>query len=72
MTTPQNCSNCVFRWANNTCRRYPPTPKKINQHEVYKYLTEHKAIWPEVRPNNWCGEWRQRLIESGSGTNDYT
>lgn len=55
------CDNCVF-WLppediapnmdeEGECRRFPPVRKNSNGH----------GEWPETYPDEWCGEFRQRL-----------
>ena len=40
------CESCQFYdEANSQCRRYPPTPSARR--------------WPNVAPDNWCGEYKK-------------
>lgn len=51
--TEARCETCVF-WAGfrhgnqltAPCRAHPPA-----------YSSVRKSIWPETRPDDWCGEY---------------
>lgn len=54
---PKECRTCIHRREGMLavdpyeCRRYPPTV--IMTAEIYS-----KTVWPMVKPNDWCGEWK--------------
>lgn len=51
----QNCRNCLYArdftyWDGRKtlqCRHHAPSPAD----------REGVAIWPTVKPDDWCGEW---------------
>jgi len=56
------CSNCQYfdRQAKGTgvgqCRRAAPALSPIN---AKSYMIE--GVWPTVRDDDWCGEWKASL-----------
>jgi len=52
----ENCSTCkyfaVIDGKVGNCRRFPPVPFPVGPNNV-------STIWPAVRHEQWCGEWRQ-------------
>ncbi len=61
------CNNC--RYAQHLpggliCRRYPPVPladtsgSEVGEQGDYhmEVSTDIQTHWPEVTPNDWCGE----------------
>lgn len=42
------------------CRRYPPTSQPMVDDESVGFLT----LWPVVRADNWCGEYRDAPDET--------
>lgn len=53
----RNCGTCKF-YDQGACRRFPParvyTPSG-DKPEVILDVT----VWPVVKPENWCGEWKR-------------
>lgn len=54
----ETCRNCKYYNANNadrgTCTRYPPRAFLAGQNKTI-------SLWPVVRTDQSCGEWKQRL-----------
>lgn len=69
MDFKSTCGNCKFflrtigRPSEGLCRRYPPnvvvascdTPNGVQMAPV--------AVMPNMGENNWCGEWKGRILE---------
>jgi hypothetical protein len=56
----QSCANCNFSVTNPTsnacCHRHAPSPEiGVSPHRW--------AVWPVVRPTDWCGEWAPILTD---------
>ncbi len=59
------CRTC--HWLDGTrCRRFPPTPvadvtgSEVGEQGDYhmEVSTSAATLWPEVKPDDWCGEYR--------------
>jgi hypothetical protein len=67
----ENCANCRFSAPASmirstgerqslVCRRFPPTVTIYPAKLIPNVRTEFDAVTigqPEVRPDDWCGEW---------------
>lgn len=55
MKQQQNCGSCrYFHNATRTwCQRYPPVP-----------VDNRTAFYPAVIFDQWCGEWRNRQVNT--------
>lgn len=54
----ERCLECKF-FAQigpevGNCRRYPPRP--------WPHGDKVSALWPVVRCDQWCGEWRRAVL----------
>lgn len=47
----QSCNNCSS-YRQGRCHRHAPRPVPVG--------TSALAIWPEVRPGDWCGDWAEQ------------
>lgn len=54
MRPDENCDQCRFHLAG-MCRRMPPAA-----HDGGRIGGLPIAVWPLVRPEDWCGEFRRR------------
>jgi hypothetical protein len=76
------CNSCRFyRATPGACHRYPPTVVYQPATDGYEYEnarkghTEHAeghssealTFWPEVDPDQWCGEWQGVLAPPRGG-----
>lgn len=54
------CRNCTFYSAvGSQCRRWPPLPKGM----LSGGDASARAVWPQVAPEDWCGEYREQTGE---------
>ena len=55
----ENCETCKY-WLkdNGTCHKNPPTTLAIPWDNTD--YPETWAIWPPLRAEEWCGEWKSR------------
>ena len=52
----EECGSCVyFAQEQERCRRYPPTAH-IESTEPTSHV---RTLWPTVRKEDWCGEYKQ-------------
>ena len=49
----KTCENCRYR-GGGLCRRNPPMMAGMAGERGGNYFS---AVWPEVAPDDWCGEW---------------
>ncbi len=54
MRPDEDCDQCRFHIAG-MCRRMPPAA-----HDGGRICGLPIAVWPLVRPEDWCGEFRRR------------
>ena len=59
----QSCKKCIY-FDVDICRRRCP------QLTIWEWRTKNndprntaKLIWPEVKPDDWCGEWSDGSCE---------
>lgn len=54
---PQACSNCVYGVIKNEteclCKRHAPV--------ITPEYSGSMGIWPEVKRDNWCGEYVEKV-----------
>jgi hypothetical protein len=54
----KECRTCIHRREGMLavdpyeCRRYPPAVVTWDH-------TRNQTVWPKVKPNDWCGEWKE-------------
>ncbi len=72
MTDQPCCGTCRFYWKvpeegvsvvpfPDLCRRHPPqlVPRWLKNHGNFT-TAESMSVYPEVDPENWCGEYERR------------
>lgn len=55
----ERCVNCRYSHSSTRdfrCRRYPPMVYSDGEGE----FAMQQSAWPEVRGDNWCGEWHAK------------
>ena len=54
-----SCGDCKFFDDDaGECRRYPPTVMAYAA-ESFDGGVGFTSQWPSVRPDDWCGEWKE-------------
>jgi hypothetical protein len=61
-----NCGNCRFYTEKSQCVRFPPQLVLFANGNQNPISYETCSAWPNVGEYNWCGEWRDKLIEKES------
>lgn len=52
----EECGSCAhFAQEQEQCRRYPPTVHM----DIYERVSHARTLWPTVKQEDWCGEYRQ-------------
>lgn len=59
----ETCANCLFSEPLSNemavCRRYPPKMAgEIAPHGNSTFQDPQEAVWPRVKPEDYCGEWK--------------
>jgi hypothetical protein len=54
------CSACVFYGSMNQCRRYPPRVEVAQVHAEGYRSWDRITVFPDVTPNDWCGEYEEK------------
>lgn len=49
------CQHCIFWGEHSECRRRAPGPVLAGQLELGGNSL-YEAVWPETRPDDWCGD----------------
>jgi hypothetical protein len=63
----ETCENCKFFHITQAvdkagwCLRNPPQVVVVHTKDRDDYWNyDYRSCWPEVDPNEWCGEWREK------------
>ena len=57
----QRCGNCRFYMETGGSRPSNIDPGRCRRHPPQKLEIGETAIWPDVGPDHWCGEWQAEI-----------
>lgn len=61
--SPKTCENCRFL-DGKLCKRYPPTVISYSDPEEQYFF--HNSVFPEVHPQDGCGEFQAKEWEGAT------
>lgn len=62
----RRCDLCEW-YDEPQCRKYAPDargPANEPTEHNHNYVTVFHAEWPQVQPDDWCGEWQPMLQQT--------